>query len=102
MCQPEATFGAYKAAYDLETQCAAGDTDIGGSTEALTLAKCVAASRADVYLTRGVSPAASDIGGFTCGLAYGEVPTFACTFADAALYVSLLLQLPNATRLSPL
>jgi hypothetical protein len=88
VCQPEAAFGAYKAAYDLSTACAAGDTTIGGSAEALTLAKCVAASRNEVYLANDVSAADSDIGGFTCGLDYGEVPSFPCSWADAALYVS--------------
>jgi hypothetical protein len=90
VCQPEATFGAYKAAYDLSTDCAAGDTTIGGSAEALALAKCVAASRNEVYLARNVAPADADIGGFSCGLDYMEMPTWACSAADVALYVSLL------------
>eukprot|EP01043_Picozoa_sp_COSAG02_P057609 COSAG02_NODE_7023_length_3223_cov_2.505762_2_plen_119_part_00 len=89
VCQPEAAFGAYKAAYDLSTACAAGDTEIGGSAEALTLAKCVAASRNEVYLANNVAAADSDIGGFTCGLGYGEMPSWPCSWADAALYVSL-------------
>ncbi len=103
MCQPEATFGAYKAAYDLSTDCAAGDTTIGGSAEALALAKCVAASRNEVYLARNVAPADADIGGFSCGLDYTEKPTWACSMADVALYVSLLPTPtpPPTNRLSP-
>ena len=108
MCQPEATFGAYKAAYDLSddtTGICAEDSAVAGNTEALALAKCVAASRNDVYWAHGVAPADADIGGFTCGLDYGATPTFPCTFDDAALYVSRLItrlihqaQLPSATR----
>merc|ERR1719230_1720894 len=57
VCQPEATFGAYKAAYDLTTDCEVEATEIGGSAEALTLAKCVAASRQSVYTANNVSSA---------------------------------------------
>ena len=101
VCQPEACFGAYKAGYNLAEDCAAGDTEIGGSAEALTLAKCVAASRAEVYMARNLPPAEADIGGFTCGLDYGEMPTWPCSFDDAALYVSLLLIAPGIRQPGP-
>eukprot|EP01052_Picozoa_sp_SAG31_P045298 SAG31_NODE_8215_length_1494_cov_3.767025_1_plen_413_part_10 len=89
-CQPEATFGAYKAAYDLETQCAAGEKALGvtgedtaadadSDTAALTLAKCVAQSRIDVYAdpvySADLACSAVDIGGADCGEVF---PADAC------------------------
>eukprot|EP01052_Picozoa_sp_SAG31_P012339 SAG31_NODE_720_length_12587_cov_15.393114_3_plen_385_part_00 len=71
-CQPEATFGAYKAAYNLSSQCAAGATALadGGTAEALALATCVATSRIGVYASASVPCAEVDIGGPSCGDAF--------------------------------
>ena len=90
MCQPEATFGAYKAAYDLTTDCEVGATEIGGSAEALTLAKCVAASRQSVYTANNVSSAESDLGGLECGV---PVPEKASGSTTTTIAVSSVLAL---------
>ena len=89
VCQPEAAFGAYKAAYKLadspEAVCGAD-----AAPEVTAVAQCVAASRNDVYKWYDVAAADSDLSGWKCGTEYGQMPTWPCDFDDAALYVSVL------------
>eukprot|EP01043_Picozoa_sp_COSAG02_P032094 COSAG02_NODE_2128_length_9740_cov_20.436833_8_plen_97_part_00 len=88
MCQPEAAFGAYKAAPQLGDSPAAVCAD-GVAPEVKAVAECVASSRNDVYVKNGIDAATSDISGWKCGMDYAQFPTFPCDFADAALYVSV-------------
>ena len=89
VCQPEAAFGAYKAAYKLADEplavCGAD-----AAPEVKAIAQCVAASRNDVYMQYNVAATNSDLGGWKCGSDYAQMPTWPCDFADAALYVSVL------------
>ena len=89
VCQPEATFGAYKAAYQLADSPAAV-CGADAVPEVKAVAQCVAASRNDVYKQYDVDADHSDISGWKCGTGYGQMPTWPCDFADAALYVSVL------------
>ena len=88
VCQPEAAFGAYKAAPRLNESPAAVCAD-GVAPEVKAVAQCVASSRNDVYVRNGIDAATSDIGGWKCGKGYDEFPTWDCDFTDAALYVSV-------------
>ena len=89
MCQPEAAFGAYKAAYNLgESPAAVCGAD--AAPEVKAVAECVAALRNDVYVKNDVAAEHSDLSGWQCGTDYAQMSTWPCDFADAALYVSVL------------